>query len=69
MSKKTFKVGDVVRLISGGLWMTIEGFDDDEQNIIRCKWFEGATRHERAFERKLIMQHPGPTAKPASTPA
>lgn len=62
---KTFKVGDVVRLVSGGLWMTVEGFDDEGQNIVRCKWFDGPTRHEKAFNKKLIMQHPGPANRPA----
>ncbi len=69
MTKKTYKVGDVVRLVSGGFWMTIEGFDDEDQSSIRCKWFEGATRHEQSFGRKLIMLHPGPATKPASEPA
>lgn len=57
---KNFKIGDVVRLESGGLWMTVEGFDDEAKNIVRCKWFDGPTRHEQAFHKKLIMLHPGP---------
>ncbi|HSB96615.1 MAG TPA: DUF2158 domain-containing protein [Spongiibacteraceae bacterium] len=60
----SFKVGDVVRLVSGGLWMTIEGFDDEAGDIVRCKWFEGKARHEQAFAKELIMQHPA-TKRPA----
>lgn len=62
---KTFKIGDVVRLVSGGLWMTVEGFDEENKNIVRCKWFDGPTRHEQAFEKKQIMHHPGPATSPA----
>lgn len=65
---ESFKVGDVVRLKSGGLWMTIEGFDDVAGNTIRCKWFEGKTRHEQAFAQELILQHPA-TKQPADTQA
>jgi uncharacterized protein YodC (DUF2158 family) len=60
----SFKVGDVVRLISGGFWMTVEGFDDEAGNIVRCKWFEGKNRHEQPFAKELIMAHPA-TERPA----
>lgn len=40
-----FKVGDVVRLKSGGSRMTIEKVDGDD---VLCVWFEGA-KVERAI--------------------
>jgi len=63
-----YKVGDVVRLITGGLWMTIEGFDDEAGNIVRCKWFEGKNRHEQPFAKELIQPHPA-AARPAAVTA
>lgn len=39
-----FKVGEVVRLKSGGSFMTIEKIEGDD---VSCVWFEGA-RVERA---------------------
>jgi uncharacterized protein YodC (DUF2158 family) len=53
-----FKVGDVVRVISGGLWMTVESFDDEAGNTVRCKWFEGKNRYEEVFAKELIELHP-----------
>jgi uncharacterized protein YodC (DUF2158 family) len=61
----TYKVGDVVRLVSGGIWMTVEGFDDEAGNLIRCKWFEGKDRHEQVFAKELIQQHPA-SKRPAT---
>jgi len=55
----TYKVGDVVRPITGGIWMTIEGFDDEAGDLIRCKWFDGKTRYEQVFAKDQIQQHPG----------
>lgn len=55
---RAFKVGDVVRANVGGLWMTIEGFDDDAGDIVRCKWFEGKNRFEQPFPKESIQLHP-----------
>jgi uncharacterized protein YodC (DUF2158 family) len=42
----TIKVGDTVRLRSGGPIMTVEALDVDEQVI--CTWFEGTKKkHDR----------------------
>jgi uncharacterized protein YodC (DUF2158 family) len=54
-----FKVGDVVRLKSGGPNMTIEGIgkygpvaSDDSAN---CVWFEKTNRKQGVFELSTIM--------------
>ncbi len=41
-----FKVGDVVRLKSGGSRMTIEKVDGD---YVSCVWFEGAKMERATF--------------------
>jgi len=37
MANDEFKVGDVVKLKSGGLKMTIESIDG---NVVNCQWFD-----------------------------
>ncbi len=43
-----FKVGDVVKLKSGGPEMTVEGVTDDGQKAI-CTWFAGNKPDRKAF--------------------
>ena len=38
-----FKIGDTVRLKSGGTLMTVDGTPDGEIRDITCVWFDGAT--------------------------
>jgi uncharacterized protein YodC (DUF2158 family) len=35
-----FKVGDIVRLKSGGPSMTVDGYNDYDGDVV-CKWFAG----------------------------
>lgn len=37
--EQTFKIGDVVRLKSGGVSMTITSYDEKDK-IYCCKWFQ-----------------------------
>ena len=48
----SFKVGDIVRLKSGGPIMTVVdfgkyGYDDTEK--IKCVWFDGKKKYEDVF--------------------
>lgn len=45
------KVGDVVRLISGGTSMTIEKIDGDD---VSCIWFEGSKVMRATFLYKTL---------------
>ena len=39
MSGNVFKVGDIVRLKSGGPKMTVYEIADDDEDMIYCRWF------------------------------
>ncbi|MNL61034.1 hypothetical protein D3C87_1849050 [compost metagenome] len=44
-----FKTGDVVRLKSDDVPMTVESFDQD-MDLVHCVWHDGEKKlHERAF--------------------
>jgi len=43
MSESGFKIGDVVRLKSGGPKMTVEEVDDSADTV-HCKWFVGGEK-------------------------
>ncbi len=53
---ENFKVGDTVRLKSGGSLMTVEGFNDDAQEFAVCVWFEGKKAQREVFN-KAVLQH------------
>ena len=49
---QNFKVGDVVRLKSGGPKMTVRAVDTDATSgevTIYCDWFAGTTAHHEYF--------------------
>jgi uncharacterized protein YodC (DUF2158 family) len=56
MNNSTFKVGDVVRLKSGGPTMTIKGFtwnrttDDYYTNKVDCTWFDDKELKDASFD-------------------
>jgi uncharacterized protein YodC (DUF2158 family) len=46
----TLKIGDVVRLKSGGPQMTVDQLGTREgQEIVRCVWFEGTSKKTGTF--------------------
>lgn len=51
-----FKVGDTVRLKSGGSLMTVEGFNDDAKEFAICVWFE-AKKAQREVFNKAVLKH------------
>ncbi|WP_041432342.1 YodC family protein [Thiobacillus denitrificans] len=48
------KVGDVVKLRSGGTRMTVEHIDGDQ---VACTWFEGKTLERATFIAGALMKH------------
>jgi uncharacterized protein YodC (DUF2158 family) len=46
-----FKVGDVVRLRSGGAWMTISKFfkSPEGREMVQCTWSDKPREHRAAF--------------------
>jgi uncharacterized protein YodC (DUF2158 family) len=62
MTKK-FKVGDVVRLHSGGPNMTVEGYlkvmgkgttEMKETTTVECRYYEGGTMKKASFEQDML---------------
>lgn len=51
-----FKVGDTVRLKSGGSLMTVEGFNDEAKEFVICVWFEGKKAQREVFN-KAVLKH------------
>ncbi len=55
-----FQQGDVVRLKSGGPWMTItalggySGWTMRPTDTAACRWFEGQKQHETVFDVALL---------------
>lgn len=53
------KVGDVVRLKSGGEKMTIEDIDD-EYDVVVCVWFMNSVAQRHSFNKAvLVKSEPG----------
>jgi uncharacterized protein YodC (DUF2158 family) len=69
MSKNSalFKIGDIVRLKSGGPPMTVvrlpavelRGLPLDEEFV--CMWFEGKRHHEKSFPAEALEAAPSST--------
>jgi len=53
------KVGDVVRLKSGGPDMTVEAIEDDQ--YVSCVWFQGNNVLRNTFGAPLLLK-PSPKA-------
>ena len=55
-----FQTGDVVRLKSGGPWMTIialgdySGWTMSPAHTASCRWFEGQKKQETVFDVALL---------------
>jgi uncharacterized protein YodC (DUF2158 family) len=55
-----FQQGDVVRLKSGGPWMTIiafggyTGWTRSPSDTVSCMWFEGEKKQETVFDVALL---------------
>lgn len=49
MEQKKFKSGDVVRLASGGLKMTIEEYSTVNPKFLKCVWFDGDSNLHKDF--------------------
>lgn len=55
MSKKRFKVGDVVQLRSGGPLMTIDALKvDSDKKAVRCTWFIDGRLESSLFHPKTL---------------
>ncbi|WP_192180042.1 YodC family protein [Mesorhizobium amorphae] len=58
----TFKVGDVVRLKSGGPSMTIDEVSaPDGELSIWCIWFDKGTQKGAGFKPEVLLADSGPT--------
>lgn len=55
MSNTQFKVGDVVKLRSGGPKMTISAARDNSGDYT-CVWFKGASREVGYFKDEILMK-------------
>lgn len=68
---KNLHIGDIVRLNSGGPWMTVTGFLDDGWTI-QCHWFDEADQSNTitipAEALEAETPRPDPGSKPASIP-
>jgi uncharacterized protein YodC (DUF2158 family) len=62
MASEALKVGDVVKLKSGGPAMTVDDFAKDDKSAY-CKWFSNDTKVESAFFAVEALV-PVPPAKP-----
>lgn len=72
MPDSDIKVGDVVRLKSGGPNMTVSQidkvYDTDEHLSAWCSWFEGTKAMEKTFSVVVLMKAPPPSAPTVSRP-
>ena len=48
-----FKVGDIVRLKSGGPKMTVEILLGDGE--LKCQWFDGSELQEARFDPDVVL--------------
>jgi len=53
-----FKIGDVVKLNSGGPYMTIIGIENE---FAKCQWFEGVSIKESRFLLQAIFKPKPPS--------
>lgn len=52
------KIGDVVRLKSGSVSMTVRREDSNTNNLLWCDWYyEGEIRRENFFEDELELKN------------
>ena len=53
-----FKVGDVVKLKSGGPIMTVAEVTEDEHRVqVHCTWFNKNEPLDKTFEEGLLKQY------------
>jgi len=68
---KQWKVGDVVRLLTGGPNMTVNGFYHEQEGVegvfVHCLWFSGTELKEGRFRPDTLEAVPE-TDKPATSP-
>jgi uncharacterized protein YodC (DUF2158 family) len=57
--ESTFKIGDVVRIQSGGPAMTVEYLTDDYN--VKCVWFNKRQKLKRGEFKTLILKFSDPT--------
>lgn len=63
-SKTSFKVGDIVRLKSGGPEMTVsrikigqDAYDEDEViTFYHCTWFSGSKPMSQGFKGEILVE-------------
>ncbi len=60
MANRTFKVGDVVRLKSGGPWMTVDELTTQAvggEPSVSVVWFEGSEQRHGSFLKAVLDHH------------
>jgi uncharacterized protein YodC (DUF2158 family) len=55
MSVKTFKIGDVVRLQSGGPDMSVKQIN---ASLVTCQWFAGKKLEQGVFNIQTLIHAP-----------
>jgi uncharacterized protein YodC (DUF2158 family) len=63
-----FRIGDVVKLKSGGPLMTVTnpGSTTGEHAVVSCSWFDGTTPHASVFPPDTLEIVENPQGSPAS---
>ena len=51
---RAFKIGEVVRVKSGGLPMTVEEMRQPDPDFIDVVWFDGNNLHRNAFHASML---------------
>jgi len=55
----TFKIGDLVKLKSGGPTMTVTRVDNlGIRTIVRCTWFAGSKKEQGEFPPEALVSPP-----------
>jgi len=56
-----YDTGDVVRLMSGGPWMTVRQ-TETERELVRCNWIHDGVAREAVFHERQLYKASAATA-------